>query len=548
MCRIFSLVIVSGCLSVASGQVKSAGPEAKSHGPKLVVGIVVDQMRWDFLYRYRTLYGTGGFERLLNEGFSCENTLLNYIPSYTAVGHAAIFTGSVPALDGITGNEWTDQLTGKVVYCTGDSAEQGVGSTSSEGKMSPRNLLASTITDELRIATNFKSRVVGISLKDRAAILPAGHMPTAAFWLDDINGHFISSTYYLDKLPDWVIQFNDADHIRKLLANDWNSLYPLEKYAQSDSVNQPYEGKFKGESIAVFPHRVKELYANSPGSFRSTPFGNSLTLEFAEAAVTGYGLGQGQGTDFLTINCASTDYVGHMFGPNSVEIEDTYLRLDQDLARFFRFLDQKIGKGRYLVFLTADHGVAHSIGFMKKHRLPADFWRGGPLADSLNRILSSTFGVRPLVRSIMNYQVNFDLGLITGRHLNFDSIKAMTVRFLREQPGIAYALDIDRIGENPVPEPLKSMAVNGYYFKRSGGVQVILNPGWFEGFSPTGTTHGSWNPYDTHIPLVFMGWGIRHGTSNQPVQVTDIAPTLAALLQIQMPSACIGKPIGPLFP
>jgi predicted AlkP superfamily pyrophosphatase or phosphodiesterase len=515
--------------------------------PKLVVGIVVDQMRWDYLYRYYDRYGAGGFKRLLNEGFTCENAMINYLPSFTAVGHTCIFTGSVPSLAGITGNEWIEQLSGKSMYCTGDSSVRTVGDNGHEGEMSPRNLLVSTITDELRMATNFQSRVVGISLKDRAAILPAGHTANAAFWLSDNSGHFISSTYYMDQLPDWVNQFNGANPIQKLIARGWNTLYPLGSYDQSDSLNQSYEGKFKNETEAVFPHRIQDVYESSRGSFRSTPFGNSLTLEFAEAAISGYHLGRGKATDFLTINCASTDYVGHMFGPNSVEIEDTYLRLDQDLSKFFAFLDERVGKGQYTVFLTADHGSAHAVGYMNKHNLPAGLWHAQPLLDSLNAILSNQFGVRHLVLSGQNYQVNYDMPAIHSAHLDFESIKKLSIEFLQKQPGIAYAVDVSNIGLAPLPEPVKTMIINGYNLRRSGAVQIILQPGWFDGYSKTGTTHGSWNPYDTHIPLLFMGWGIPRGRTSVPVQMTDITPSLAQLLHIQVPNGSIGKPIPDLI-
>ncbi|HEY2721862.1 MAG TPA: alkaline phosphatase family protein, partial [Chitinophagaceae bacterium] len=375
--------------------------------PRLVVGIVVDQMRWDYLYRYYDRYGNGGFKRLLNEGFSCENTMINYLPSFTAVGHSTIFTGSVPAIDGIAGNDWIDQLTGKHHYCTDDSSVQSVGAAgAADGRMSPRNLLVSTITDELRLATNFQSKVVGVSLKDRASILPAGHTATAAYWLDDSTGRFITSTYYMKQLPEWAVKFNNKNRIKQLIENGWNTLYPVATYKQSDADNVPYEGKFTGETTSTFPHNLKLIYSKNKGSFRQTPFGNTLTLEFAKEIVDNYQLGRGSATDFLTINVASTDYVGHQFGPNSIEIEDTYLRLDKDLSDFFQMLDNKVGKGQYLVFLTADHGAANSIGFMQAHDLPADYWASGKVADTLNKMLTEKFHTSMLVRSLQNYQVN----------------------------------------------------------------------------------------------------------------------------------------------
>ena len=512
--------------------------------PKLVVGIVVDQMRWDYLYRYYDRYSNDGFKRLITGGFSCENTFINHLPSVTAIGHATIYTGSVPSLHGIAGNDWTDQLTGRSVYCVSDTSVRPVGNaTSSEGRMSPRNLLTTTITDQLRIATNFNSKVIGISLKDRASVLPAGHTPTAAFWLDDASGNFISSTYYMEDLPSWVKQFNNKKRIEQLVTNGWNTLYPINTYKQSDTDAKSYEGILTGEKTSVFPHNTKSAYAASKGSFRNTPFGNTLTLEFSLEALNAYQLGKGEATDFLAINFASTDYVGHMFGVNSIEIEDTYLRLDKDLAHLFKTLDTKIGKGQWLVFLTADHGAANAIGFMQEHHLPADYWQSRYLTDSLNRILGQRFEVTGLVRSIRNHQVNFDLGKISNTTLDFNAIRQVAVDFLQRQPGISYAVDMAWVGRAPVPERLKTMMINGYNFKRSGQIQIILNPGWFSSESRTGTTHGSWNPYDTHIPLLWYGWNIKHGASNREVYMQDIAPTLAALLHIEMPSGCVGKVI-----
>lgn len=521
-----------------------AQPHKKIERPKLVVGIVVDQMRWDYLYRYYDRYGDGGFKRLLNDGFSCENTLINYLPSYTAVGHSVIFTGSIPAIDGIVGNDWIDQVTGKNWYCTEDSSVQSVGTTGKVGQMSPRNLLVSTITDELRLATNFQSRVVGVSLKDRASILPAGHTANAAFWFDDASARFITSTYYMQDLPDWVKDFNGADHPQKLVAGGWNTLYPINTYTQSTRDNVMWEGKFKEEKEPVFPHDMKNIYQDDHGSIRSTPFGNTLTMDFAKAAVNGYNLGNGKATDFLTINCASTDYVGHKYGPNSIEVEDTYLRLDKDFASFFQFLDQKVGKGNYLVFLTADHGAAHAIGFMQDHHIPADFLESKKIVTPLEEYLTQQFGVENLISSSINYHLSFDLKKISDNKLDYDAVKKATVSFLQKQAGIQFAVDIDHIGSGPVPEPIKTMIINGYNSKRCGPVMTIADPGWFGGQKGgTGTTHGSWNSYDTHIPLVFMGWGIKHGTTNKTVMMSDISPTLAAMLHIQMPNGNVGEVI-----
>lgn len=533
---LFSILLLITALSVFSQPVKR---------PKLVVGIVVDQMRWDYLYRYYDRYeATGGFKRMLNEGFSCENTFINYIPSYTAVGHTTVFTGSVPAIHGIAGNGWIDQATGKGVYCTDDSTVQGVGSSSKAGKMSPRNLLATTITDELRMATNFQSKVIGVSLKDRASILPAGHNPTGAFWFDDAQGDFITSTWYMNELPKWVKDFNAKDEPSRLTATPWTTLYPINTYKQSTADDVKWEGKFKGETAPTFPHNLSELYKTDKDVIRSSPYGNTLTLNFAKAAVDGNNLGGGTATDFLTINCASTDYVGHKYGPNSIEVEDVYLRLDKDLGNFFRHLDQKLGKGNYLVFLTADHGAAHSINFMKEYKMPADFLQLNKIVTDLNNELKSQFGVEKLVLSDENYQINFNYAKIKESKADYVAVKQAALKFLRAVPELQFVIDIENIGAEPVPEAIKTRTINGYNAKRSGTVQLIPFAGWFEsGYNGTGTTHGTWNPYDTHIPLVWMGWGIKPGKSNREVYMTDISATLAALLRIQMPSGCVGHAI-----
>ncbi|MGF7232208.1 alkaline phosphatase PafA [Arachidicoccus sp.] len=514
---------------------------AQMQRPKLVVGIVVDQMRWDYLYRFYDKYSEGGFKRLLNEGYSCANTFVNYLPAYTAVGHSTIFTGSVPSIDGIAGNSWRFQNSEKTTYCTDDSTVSTVGAVGGAGEMSPHNLWVTTITDELRLATNFKSKVIGVSLKDRAAILPAGHNPTGAFWLDDSSGNFITSTYYMKELPIWVKVFNEEKNIDKLIKRSWKPLLSIDQYTESTKDDEPWEGKLKGSATPTFPFDVAKAYSIDKESFRQTPYGNTLTLNFAEAAINGEKLGQGNYTDFLTINCASTDYVGHMTGPNAIEIEDVYLRLDRDLATFLDMLDAKVGKGNYLIFLTADHGGAHSEGFMKERKMPTGFFPN--LTMALNEYLQKEFGVNKLVLDIENFEVSFDNRNIESNQLNKEKIKAATIVFLQKQKGILYAIDESRAVTAPIPSSIREMIINGYNRERSGDIKIILQSGWLPDNYKTGTSHGLWNAYDTHIPLIFMGWKIPHGETNSTNYMTDIAPTIAALLHIQMPSGCIGKAI-----
>lgn len=488
ICKSLSALALTGAM-LQAGVLRAQKPVDR---PKLVVGIVVDQMRWDYLYRYYDRYETGGFKRMLGEGFTCENTFITHLPSFTAVGHSTIYTGSVPAIHGITGNDWTDQVTGRHWYCTEDTTVQPIGTTTDAGKMSPRNLLASTITDELKLATNFRSKVVGVSLKDRASILPAGHIANGAFWLDDSNASFVTSSFYMKDLPEWVKTFNARRVPAQLMSQPWNTLYPINSYVQSTADDVRWEGTFAGETTATFPHNMQDIYPKDKGSLRSTPSGNTLTLEFAKAAIDGYKLGSSAVTDFLTINCASTDYVGHKYGPNSIEVEDTYLRLDKDLSAFFRYLDQKVGKGNYLVFLSADHGAAHSVGFMQENQLPAGLPEG-KMMEGLNNMLKERFGVERLALTSENYHIGYDLKTIEAKKLDYDAIKKATVQYLQKLPGVEFAADMDNLGNSPLPEPIKSMAVNGYNPKRCGSVIIIPEPGWYSG-SSKGTTHGNWNP------------------------------------------------------
>ncbi len=518
--------------------------------PKIVVGIVVDQMRWDYLYKFKSRYGTSGFKRLQNEGFSVENTYINHTPSKTAVGHATIFTGSVPAIHGITGNNWIERFTGKKVYCVADTSVSALGIDNLKksedddgegGQMSPRNLLVNTVTDELKLATNFRSKVVGISLKDRAAILPSGHSADAAFWYDDNSAKFITSSYYMKELPTWVNQFNQKNEPAKLMSQDWNTLYPINTYVQSSADDVKWEGLFKGQKKSVFPYPLAAIYQADKSSIRSTPFGNDLTLSFAKAAIEGYKLGKGEETDFLTINIASTDYAGHKFGPNAIEVEDIYLRLDKSLGEFFKYLDAQYGKGNYLIFLTADHGVAHSLDFLKENKLPNGQLLTSPLRKSLNEHLESKFKVKGLIEGTSNYSVYFKMDKLEG--LDFDKVKSTTISYLEQQENILFAIDVDNVGAAAVPEPLKTMVVNGNNRKRTGHILMVPNAAYLEASRRSGSTHGVWNPYDTHIPLLFMGWGIKPGNTDRIYHQNDIAVTIANLLKIQAPNGNVGVPV-----
>ena len=511
--------------------------------PKLVVGITIDQMRWDFLYRYYDRYApNGGFKRMLNQGFSCENTLIPYAPTVTAPGHTTIYTGSVPAIHGIAGNFWWDMAQQRDVYCTEDKTVKTVGSETNLGMQSPRNLLVTTICDELRIATNFQSKVIGIAIKDRGGILAAGHSANAAYWYDSQVGNWITSTYYMNELPQWVKDLNAKKLVDKYYEQGWPTLYPINTYTQSTADEKVYESKGLGVG---FPYDLKKFIGKNYSAILGTPHGNTMTVEMAKAAIEAEKLGADAITDFLALSFSSPDYIGQGYGPNSIEQEDDFLRLDKELADLLDYLDSKTGRGQYTVFLSSDHGVANIIGFMKENKIPAGGFVEATAMKELNQQLKDKFGHNDLAMGISNYQLVLNKNLINSeRKLKRDEIVAAVVSFFSTQEAVLMAFDIQLLGTAPLQSKIREMIQNGYFAQRAGDVQIILKPNYMETYGPTGTTHGLWNPYDAHIPLLWYGWGIKPGKTNRETYMTDIAPTIAALLHIQMPGGCIGKVIS----
>ena len=539
---IFSLYLLIISLTGIS-QTNNAGGIKQNNlqRPKLIVGIVIDQMRWDFLYRYYDRYqADGGFKQMLSQGFSCENTLIPYTPTTTACGHSCIYTGSVPAINGIVGNDWWDYASSKMMYCTEDMNTKTVGDVSTAGQMSPNNLLVTTIGDEMRLACNFRNKVIGIALKDRAAILPAGHSANGAYWYDDKTGGWISSSYYISDLPNWVKELNAKKMVDQYYAQDWKTLYPIESYVQSTPDDVPYENKPFGKG---FPYLLTPFVGKNYGLLHVTPYGNSFTFEMAKAAVQGEQLGAGSFTDLLAISLSTPDYIGHTFGPNSIEAEDDFLRLDKDFGDFLRFLDKQVGKGNYLLFLSADHGVAQVPGFLKDHKIPAGSVDEASVTDQLNKQLKDKFKSDKLVIGIINYQVYFDHNKMNEDRLNRDAVFKEAISFLSAQPGISRAIALDALSASTLNMDVKNSLANGYNASRSGDIQLIYLPQWIAGFEGKGTTHGAWNPYDAHIPLLWYGWNIQPGQSGRRVYMSDIAPTIAAMLHIQMPSGSVGRPI-----
>ena len=543
------LFVAVSILFVTAGSAQK-NKNAKADGtPKLVVGIVVDQMRNDYLYRFADKYGDGGFKRMLKDGFECRNTNYNYVPTYTGPGHAAIYSGTTPYYNGIIANDWYDAKTGKMMYVTEDQSVKSVGTTSKAGIMSPKNLLATTMTDELMLSNNRQSKVVGVCIKDRGSILPAGHIPTAAYWFDDETGNFVTSTYYTEELPIWVTKFNSSKKVDSYLSKSWETLFNIKSYTVGMPNGGDYRKAFKGAEKNAFPHNLPALREkNGTGLIRSTPFGNSLTVDFAIEALQNEKMGQGKYTDFLAVSFSSTDYVGHQFGINSIEVQDTYARLDKDLERLFAYLDKNVGMDNVLVFLTSDHGAAQNPQQMMDMGIPAGVLDTDKIASTLSDKISEKFGAGKWVSKYYNQQFWLNDSLIDSKKLNRNDIVEEVLPFLRKMDGVQAVYNTSTADWKASNEHTEKM-LNGLSPVRSGHIALLLQPNWFGGSyaAKAGTTHGSNYTYDTHVPLVWMGWKIKSGSTAQPFNITDIASTVCDMLHISTTNASMGTPMTDLI-
>ncbi len=472
--------------------------------PKLVVGVVVDQMRWDYLSRYYDKFQEDGFRRLIKDGYSCDNCLINYLPTVTSIGHTSAYTGSTPAFHGICGNDF--EIDGNPVYCCGDNSVDPVGTDNrKKGCMSPKNLLATTIGDQIRLHTDFQSKVIGVSYKDRAAILPAGRSANGAYWLDTKYGQFITSTYYMTELPGWVKAYNKE----------------LKKNKELQKV---------GKDVGLYP------------------LCGHITTDMAIAALKGENLGKGKTTDMLCVSYSQTDVIGHEWSTRGSHADEAYLELDKDIARLLKALDEQVGEGNYLLFLTADHGAAHNFQFMQDHKLAGGAWKWSQeIAPMLGQVLNDKLGTDLKVISSMNsYRIFLNKKYISEQGLDEAKVRKTIVDFLRTAPHVQFVSEFEKLQDAGMPDLLRYRSLMGYHPRRSGDIIVIPEAGWYDfgkSSSPVGTTHGEWNPYDAHIPLLFFGWKVEHGSTSREVHITDIAPTITQMLHIQQPNACVGEAI-----
>lgn len=511
--------------------------------PKLVVGIVVDQMRYDYISRFWNGYSEGGFKRLVKEGFNFKNNHYNYAPTSTGPGHASVYTGTTPASHGIIGNDWYDKEIGASVYCAADNTYASVGTASAAGQMSPKQLLTTTISDQLKLHTQSRSKVIAIALKDRGAVLPGGHTADAAYWFHGKEeGSWISSTFYMEALPSWVTQFNSK--VPQQYKKPWDLLKSEKSYTQSGSDKNNYEGAYRGETAAVFPHDLVSLW-EANGAYdilKATAYGNSLTTDFALAALKGENLGKGVDTDFLAVSFSSTDYVGHQFGVNSREIEDTYYRLDLDLERLLKALDAQVGPGNYSLFLTADHAAVQVPTYLKDLKIPSGYFDSKVFKEKLNAYVADHFGSEDLIENISNYQVFLNRGLVAQLDIDLKGIQEDIAQFILQDSAVERTYTAHQMWGGEYTKGIPYILQNGYNPKRSGDVLFVLKPAVIS-YSRTGSTHGSPQIYDTHTPLLFYGKGFKRGASYERSEIPDIAPTVAAMLGIAFPNGTTGKPL-----
>ena len=534
-----------------------------SNKPKLVVGVIIDQMGFDQLYKYHDRYGETGFKRLIREGFNFKNANVNYIPSETAPGHASIYTGTTPAYHGIIGNSWYDRDLGNYVGNVIDSNEKIVGSINENPNgTSPKNLAATTITDELRLRSKFKSKVISVSIKDRAAILPGGKSANAAYWFDweSSPGYFVSSSFYMKKVPKWVSKFNELGKSNIYLNQSWNTLYPLSTYTASSPDDNKYEPSLGGKSSPTFPYDFKtmrEKYVKSGLEYQLllvSPGGNSLLTEFAIAAIENEELGMDEYPDILNVSYSITDVIGHTFGPQSVEMEDIYLRLDKNLGELFATLDSKVGKDDYLLFLTSDHAAIPVVSYLRDNKLDGDIARIVEYNNQLKSFLEAKYGAGSWIDNFDGDQVYLNKNTVDEKKLVLPVIQQEVADFLMTQKGVYLALTAHELQTKTYEEGLRKTIQNGYHPKRSGDVLISYNSGTILNPDPQmvvervkGTVHGSGYSYDTHVPLLWMGSGIPKGESVRSVNPIDITPSLAMFLNLQLPSAVQGKPLSELF-
>ncbi len=521
-------------------------PAAHAAPPKLVVAILVDQLRYDYLERFHDQFSEGGFRRLTDKGAFMTFARYNYSPTITGPGHASFFSGTTPFMHGIIANDWFDKTTGKTMYCVADDSVEGVGTSSPAGKMSPRNFMGSNFSDQMRL--HYRSKVIGLSMKDRGAILPAGKKPAGAYWFEAATGNFISSSYYLKELPAWAQEFNGRKRAAEFVGQKWTRLLDPKAYLWPDDIAG--ELPLEGEEKPVFDHMVEASKTEGFETIMPTPYGNQMLLEFAEAAMEGEKLGQGPQTDVVTISFSSVDYCGHRFGPYSQEVQDVVLRLDRQIEELFHFLDKKLGLQNIDVVLTADHGVAPTPEFATEQGFDGGRSDGADLMKDLVAKLNERFGPGRYLRAVQGklvpkmYEGNlyFDEAVLKDKQVAPEALVSFIRNWALATGKFQAVYGREQLLDGRAPGVIGQRVMNGFNAERSGDVVLVYKPYIIPVGGKAGTTHGSPYSYDTHVPVIFYGAPFVPGRYADEFNITDIVPTLCAALHIDEPPASMGRP------
>lgn len=523
-----------------------AAAPALATPPKLVVTILVDQMRYDYLERFRDQFSEGGFRMLTDKGAFMTFAHYDYSPTVTGPGHASFLSGSTPSMHGIIGNDWFDKRTQQMMYCVSDSAVKGVGTETPAGQMSPRNFIGSTFADQMRL--HYQSKVVGISMKDRGAILPSGKKPAGAYWFESASGNFITSSYYMAELPAWVQQFNARKRAAEFIGQKWDRLLDSKSYLWPDEAAG--ESYLQGEKTVTFPHTIGESAHDGFETIMPTPFGNQILLELAKAAIDDEHLGQGKQPDVLCVSFSSVDYAGHRFGPYSQEVQDIVLRLDRQLEDFFKHLDKKIGLNNVIMVLTADHGVAPTPEFAAAQGLDGQRADSRGLMLDLVTKLNERFGPgkyllpapKKLTPAFFDGNLYFNAEALREKQITSADMVAFIREWAFDTGKFQAVFGREQLLDGRAPGMVGQRVMNGFNGERSGDVVLVFKPFTIPMGGNVGTTHGSPYSYDTHVPVIFYGASFQTGRYDDTFYITDIAPTLCASLQIEQPPSSMGRP------
>lgn len=511
----------------------SAKPETGApfpNRPKLIVMLVIDQFPYDYLVRFRPYFVEGGFNLLL-DGANFVACRYNDADTTTGPGHAALATGAYPNLTGIIGDEWYDRELHKQMNCVEDDSVRLVGAPEGPGR-SPLNLIGDSFSDELRMESEFKSRVISISLKDRGAILPAGHTANAAYWYDVDSGHFVTSTYYMQALPSWVSRFNDQNSAKAYCGKPWKAL-PDTPEAEGKVFTE-----FQAEPGKPCPDHSFLAWLHD------TPYMSEIQLSFARQAIQEEHLGQGPATDLLAISLSENDFVGHKFGPHSPQVADMTLRTDRDLAAFFKDLDHSVGLENVWITLSADHGVAPNPRFIEEHKLGPGRVDETAITRAVNKALSREFGPGNWVEGKGEFQIYLNRGTLEKRGINLGRAEFAAAEAAAALPFVAAAFPRSQIMTGNLPDtPIARKVANSFNARRSGDVYFVLKPYAVPVESLEGSTHGSPWSYDAHVPLIFWGRAFKAGIYGFLAQPVDLPATLAVAMEIQQPSGAQGKPL-----